>query len=81
VGISKSNCAFVMVSPFLELLRSEFLYLVPQGGGGVKTLFHDPKLLGSLLVYRSFLNFLEKGVVHKQNLDTWEFGKGALRTS
>jgi hypothetical protein len=27
---------------------------------------------------RRFLNFPEKGVVHEQNLDTWEFGKGAL---
>jgi len=28
--------------------------------------------------YRSFLNFVENSVVHEQNLDTWEFGKGAL---
>jgi hypothetical protein len=28
--------------------------------------------------HRSFLNFLENSVVHEQNLDTWEFGKGAL---
>ena len=27
---------------------------------------------------RSFLNFLEKGVAHEQNLDTWEFEKEAL---
>jgi len=27
---------------------------------------------------RSFLNFPEQGVAHEQNLDTWEFGKGAL---
>ena len=27
---------------------------------------------------RSFLNFVEKAVVHEQNLDTWKFGKGAL---
>ncbi len=28
--------------------------------------------------YRSFLDFFEKAVVHEQNLDTREFGKGAL---
>jgi len=27
---------------------------------------------------RSFLTFLGKAVVHEQNSDTWEFGKGAL---
>jgi hypothetical protein len=26
----------------------------------------------------SFLTFLGKAVVHEQNSDTWEFGKGAL---
>jgi hypothetical protein len=50
VGISKSNCAFLMVSPFLEVLRPDFSYLVPQGDGRVKTLFHGLKLLGSFLV-------------------------------
>jgi hypothetical protein len=28
--------------------------------------------------YRSFLNLLEKPVVHEGDLDTWEFGKGTL---
>jgi hypothetical protein len=29
--------------------------------------------------WQSFRNFVEKAVVvHEQNLDTWEFGKGAL---
>jgi hypothetical protein len=27
---------------------------------------------------RSFPNCVENTVVHEQNLDTWEFGKGAL---
>jgi hypothetical protein len=27
---------------------------------------------------RSSLNFFEKGVGHEQDLDGWEFGKGAL---
>jgi hypothetical protein len=27
---------------------------------------------------RSFLNFLENSVVHEGNVDTWEFGRGAL---
>jgi len=29
-------------------------------------------------MYRSFLTFLGKAVVHGQNSDIWEFGKGAL---
>ena len=28
--------------------------------------------------FRSFLNFLENSVVHEENLNSWEFGKGAL---
>jgi len=30
------------------------------------------------LIPWSFLAFLGKAVVHEQNSDTWEFGKGAL---
>jgi len=34
-----------------------------------------PSVKGKRL--RSFLTFLGKAVVHEQNSDTWEFGKGA----
>jgi hypothetical protein len=45
---------------------------------GIDTICHQLVLTRKPQESRSFLNSVEKAVVHEGYSDTWEFGKGAL---
>jgi hypothetical protein len=76
----------VHVLPCLPLSLIPLILLLPQWKLKSNPLYRtqlprtscDPEPRFQENICRSFLNFVEKAVVHEQNLDTWEFGKGAL---
>ena len=65
VLMSPGSCMSIsIVPPPLDVKISSYIH---QSDAGMQVFF-----------YRSFLSFVEKGVVHEQNADAWECGKGAL---
>jgi hypothetical protein len=71
------NSEFLAFIPFLHHILS---WIIPSFQGNVGNRPESPKTPEQRCLGVSSI-FVGNTVVHEQNLDTWEFGKGALRES